>query len=544
MPIPQCFLKTLAQRADGTSVADANLFPDEAGFSPRPAWQVIEAARRRYLTGELTLPTTPATRIFLRDGLVYFAERSSDGTLPIRLMVEGVITREQMQRGTVIVNGVEHVGRMFDSDPSIDRASVELCVELFTDDVMVSVANEVVPSYEMTLYRRHPSGIDRWYPHSVPVTGRHGDTPDQSAAKRATSEAAAANAAAAKPKPRPQRTGQSEAQHPKHSNPHHDEPTERQPDVQPAAKAEVRACRRQPEPAARTQGRAAEQPQRPADHAGRADHGLGPVNGPAAADHAGRPHDLADHDAGAAGEHAAADGADSGDRSKGFNRSRCGSDRRRSCRGNQACLCRHGLRPLVHSGSSRLLRLAAPAGEEVAEQLACFLGTNSGHDGRAMIEPRVAAHLVQADQRTGLRVDRTEHHSPDSGVDQRAGAHHAWLQRDVERTVEQPPVPDDGGGIADRQHLGVCGGVTRQLALVVPGGDHLAVAHHDGADRHVAVGDGRGSLVERQLHRIVVGERCRHSGGGGIRTHGGLPLTRFPSVPIRPLSHPSRGREG
>ena len=29
-------------------------------------------------------------------------------------------------------------------------------------------------------------------------------------------------------------------------------------------------------------------------------------------------------------------------------------------------------------------------------------------------------------------------------------------------------------------------------------------------------------------------------GGSGIRTHGGLPLTRFPSVPIRPLSHPSR----
>ena len=91
-------------------------------------------------------------------------------------MMEGVITREQMQRGTVIVNGVEHVGRMFDSDPTIDRASVELCVELFTDDVMVAVANEVVSSYEMTLYRRHPSGIDRWYPHSVPVTGRQGDT--------------------------------------------------------------------------------------------------------------------------------------------------------------------------------------------------------------------------------------------------------------------------------------------------------------------------------------------------------------------------------
>ena len=71
------------------SVADTNLFPDEAGFTSRPAWQVIEAARRRYLTGELTLPTTPTTRIFLRDGMVYFAERSSDGALPIRLMMEG-----------------------------------------------------------------------------------------------------------------------------------------------------------------------------------------------------------------------------------------------------------------------------------------------------------------------------------------------------------------------------------------------------------------------------------------------------------------------
>ena len=226
-------------------MADANLFPDEAGFSPRPAWQVIEAARRRYLTGELTLPTTPATRVFLRDGLVYFAERTSDGTLPIRLMVEGVITREQMQRGTVIVNGVEHMGRLFDSDPSIDRASVELCVELFTDDVMISVANEVVHSYEMTLYRRHPSGIDRWYPHSVPVTGRHGDTSDQSAAKRATADAAAAtaaNAAAAKPKPRPQPQA-SEAQQPA---PQRTE--QRQPDVQPAATAEVRAPQN-PEPA-------------------------------------------------------------------------------------------------------------------------------------------------------------------------------------------------------------------------------------------------------------------------------------------------------
>jgi hypothetical protein len=113
----------------------------------------------------------------LRDGMVYYAERSTDGALAIRLMMEGVITREQMQRGTVIVNGVEHVGRLFEADPTIDRSSVELCVELFTDDVMVDVANRTVKGYEMALYRRHPSGIDRWYPHTVPVVGRHNDSP-------------------------------------------------------------------------------------------------------------------------------------------------------------------------------------------------------------------------------------------------------------------------------------------------------------------------------------------------------------------------------
>ena len=30
-----------------------------------------------------------------------------------------------------------------------------------------------------------------------------------------------------------------------------------------------------------------------------------------------------------------------------------------------------------------------------------------------------------------------------------------------------------------------------------------------------------------------------HGGRGGIRTHGSFHFTRFPSVPIRPLSHPS-----
>ncbi|MEI7547220.1 MAG: DNA gyrase modulator, partial [Actinomycetota bacterium] len=147
----------------------AELFHDEAGFTPRPAWQVIEAARQRCLTGELSLATAPATNVYLRDGQVYFAERSTDSGLGVRLLVNGVITRQQLGKGAVLASGVEHLGRLFDRDPSIDRHVVELCVETMTDDTLVSAADEMIADYRLTLYRRHPSGIDRWVPNRVEI---------------------------------------------------------------------------------------------------------------------------------------------------------------------------------------------------------------------------------------------------------------------------------------------------------------------------------------------------------------------------------------
>ncbi len=161
----------------------ADLFAREGGFTPRAAWQVIEAARRQMLTGELSLATTPRTQVYLRDGQIYFAERSTDGGLGVRLLVEGVITRQQMGKGALLVGGVEHLGRMFQRDPSIERQSVELCVELMTDDVLTSVANDVVEHYTMAMYKRHPNGIDRWLPTRIEVIthiveGSHLTEPD------------------------------------------------------------------------------------------------------------------------------------------------------------------------------------------------------------------------------------------------------------------------------------------------------------------------------------------------------------------------------
>ncbi len=172
--------------------ADADLHPE-----PHRAWQVIEAARRRYLTGLLVLETTPPTHVYLRDGQVYFAERTTDGGLAVRLLVEGVITRAQMQKATLQVSGVEHLGRMFERDDSIDRDAVELCVELMTDDVLTHIAETEVSGWDMKMYQRHPSGLDRWLPTRVEVI-----THLVESAAAADPEVAPTAAPAPRPRPR------------------------------------------------------------------------------------------------------------------------------------------------------------------------------------------------------------------------------------------------------------------------------------------------------------------------------------------------------
>jgi hypothetical protein len=157
-------------------MTDLNLFPKEAKYLPRAAWQVIDAARSQRMTGELTLDLNPAVRVYLLNGFVYFAETEADRPLAARLVGEGVISPDQLQQGEVVFGDMHHLGRLFDRDISIDRTAVELCVELFTEDVLSAIAADTVAAYSVRLYRRHNSGIDRWHdghagvPAAVPHT--------------------------------------------------------------------------------------------------------------------------------------------------------------------------------------------------------------------------------------------------------------------------------------------------------------------------------------------------------------------------------------
>jgi hypothetical protein len=140
-------------------VANAALGVD----GPQPAWLTLNQARERAFTGEIVFETDPEVHAYLDNGIVYYAERTSDASLGRRLIESGVVDVDQLQRGTVRVGDVEHLGRLFDRDPSVDRDAVIVMAETATEQLVTELANRSTATVRATAYRHHPSGVHRWF---------------------------------------------------------------------------------------------------------------------------------------------------------------------------------------------------------------------------------------------------------------------------------------------------------------------------------------------------------------------------------------------
>lgn len=131
--------------------------------TPQSAAISLDVARFHAFTGELSFSTDPAVLLYLDGGSVYHAERVGDPSISQTLADAGVVEAAQMQRGVVRVGDVEHLGRLFDRDTSIDRDAVMVLIESRTDAIVHELANAVVASVSVSAYRHHPSGIHRWF---------------------------------------------------------------------------------------------------------------------------------------------------------------------------------------------------------------------------------------------------------------------------------------------------------------------------------------------------------------------------------------------
>lgn len=130
---------------------------------PQPVWMTLDEARDRGFTGEIVFEVDPEVLAYLDNGVVYYAERTADGPLSRRLVEAGVVDSEQLERGTVCVGDIEHLGRLFERDPSVDRDAVLVMTEASTESLIAEMANDAVATVRVTAYRHHPSGVHRWF---------------------------------------------------------------------------------------------------------------------------------------------------------------------------------------------------------------------------------------------------------------------------------------------------------------------------------------------------------------------------------------------
>ena len=131
--------------------------------SPQPASTSLDVARFHAFTGELSFSTDPAVRLYLDGGVVYHAQRDGDVSISQLLRDSGVVEADQLERGMVRVGDVEHLGRLFDRESSIDRDALMVVVETATEQIVSELANRAVAGISVSAYRHHPSGIHRWF---------------------------------------------------------------------------------------------------------------------------------------------------------------------------------------------------------------------------------------------------------------------------------------------------------------------------------------------------------------------------------------------
>lgn len=132
------------------------------GSFPRPGWVVLDAVRERRFTGEVVFETTPVVSVYADRGRIYLAERASDPSLGARLVDAGALNATQLEHGAMRIGDGEHLGRLFERVPSVDRQKVIVTAELMTEECVGWLARQRISDVEVTPYRHHPSGAHRW----------------------------------------------------------------------------------------------------------------------------------------------------------------------------------------------------------------------------------------------------------------------------------------------------------------------------------------------------------------------------------------------
>jgi hypothetical protein len=131
-----------------------------------------------------------------------------------------------------------------------------------------------------------------------------------------------------------------------------------------------------------------------------------------------------------------------------------------------------------------------------------------------MVQARLARHVDDAAERSGLGIRATEHDPAQACLNDRPDAHHARLDGDEQLGVDQPVVALRATRCAQGDDLGVRARIVRADRRVAAATDDLALAHHDRADRHLPGALGGRRLEQAFAHALRVCKWFVHAGYG------------------------------
>jgi hypothetical protein len=163
--------------------------------------------------------------------------------------------------------------------------------------------------------------------------------------------------------------------------------------------------------------------------------------------------------------------------------------------------------------------LLAAFGEEGLDHRGAIGGEDTGNDLDLMVEAGIGKDLETSTNRAALGVVGSVDQARDASLNDRAGAHAARLDGDVEGGAREAVIAETARGFAKDDDFGVGRGVIVANGAVAGAREDFAFMDEDSADRNFAR-SGRGAgLGQGFLHELRVGfhsdreSYCRRSRG-------------------------------
>ena len=147
-----------------TAADDFDMTESAIQSDPRLAWDVIESICTARFTGQVSITTAfGTTNVYMTRGLIYFAEHSNETPIGERAAAAGTIPAELLPDDDSGRRALADLDALFAGQPASAREAVEEIVQAETERTLMEICDEPVLSTDSTMYRHHPTGIDRWF---------------------------------------------------------------------------------------------------------------------------------------------------------------------------------------------------------------------------------------------------------------------------------------------------------------------------------------------------------------------------------------------